>query len=190
MPRQTKEDKIRELEETNRKHLEWIDQLSKRNQELAEAEEGTFLHSPTYLQMQSELDFFKNLSNLNERLLAEQRKKTLVADDKVRQIYEDNRQLTLKNADMEYFVGIVENRHDAREYMQLREKILGLEAKTEQQAEAIANREAEIERLQKQLAEAAVKEMNHESDRSEDGRTAEPEKLGAGDIRRPRRHGR
>lgn len=190
MPRQTKEDKIRELEETNRKHLEWIDQLSKRNQELAGAEEGTFLHSPTYLQMQSELNFFKNLSNLNERLLAEQKKKTLAADDKVRQIYEDNRQLTLKNADMEYFVGIVENRHDAREYMELRDKILGLEAKTEQQAEAIANRDAEIVRLQKQLAKAAVKEKSHESDRSEGGRTAEPEKLGAGDIRRPRRHGR
>ncbi|MBD5556415.1 MAG: hypothetical protein HDQ95_14025 [Roseburia sp.] len=191
MPRQTKEDKIRELEETNKRLLECIDQLSKRNQELVEAEEGTFVHSPTYLQMQSERDFFKNLSNLNERLLAEQKKKTLVLDDKVKQIYEDNRQLTSKNADMEYFVGIVENRHDAKEYMELREKIFGLEARVDQQAEAIANRDAEIVRLQKQLAEAAVKEKSPESDQPKTDKTTEPEESNArGNVPRQKKRRR
>lgn len=191
MSRQTKEDKIREREETNKKLLECIDQLSKRNQELVEAEEGTFLHSPTYHQLQSERDFFKSLSNLNEINLAKQKKKTLVVDDTVRQIYEDNRQLTSKNADMEYFVGIVENRHDAKEYMKLREKIFGLEARVDQQAEAIANRDAEIERLQKQLAEMAVKEKSHESDQPEDDKIAEPEEPDArGNVPRHKKRGR
>lgn len=190
MPRQTKEDKIRELEETNKRQMEYIDYLSKREQELVAAEEGTFLHSPTYLQLQSERDFFKNLNALNEINLAAQKKRTLVFDDKVKQIYEDNRQLTAKNADMEYFIGIVENRHDAKEYMELREKISGLEAKVDQQAESIANRDAEIEQLQKRLAEAAVKEKSHESDQPKPDKTTETEKLDAGkNIQHPRRHG-
>lgn len=191
MPRQTKEDKIRELEETNKRLLECIDQLSKRNQELVEAEEGTFVHSPTYFQMKLERDFFKNLNALNEINLAAQKKRTLVLDDKVKQIYEDNRQLTAKKADMEYFIGIVENRHEAKEYMDLRKEIFRLEAKVNQQAEAIANRDAEIERLQKQLAEAAVKEKRPESDQPKTDKTTEPEEPNArGNVPRQKKRGR
>ena len=70
MPKKSKEARIRELEEQLENYKEYLEKTTARNRELVEAEEGTFLHSPTYLQMQEEIQFLHNLQKLNDHHLA------------------------------------------------------------------------------------------------------------------------
>lgn len=159
MPRETKDAKIARLEKTISMYEESYEILSKRNKELTDAEEGTFLHSPTYLQMKEQFDFVKNLLELTEINLANQKKAAMKVDDTIRQIYEDNKNLVAEKANEEYFVGITENYHAAKEYMKLKDENLRLSAKVETLKESIKEREEEIERLQMLLAEKQIEEQ-------------------------------
>lgn len=171
MPRETKDAKIARLEKTISMYEESYEILSKQNKELTDAEEGTFLHSPTYLQMKEQFDFVKNLLELTEINLANQKKAAMKVDDTIRQIYEDNKNLVAEKANEEYFVGITENYHAAKEYMKLKDENLRLSAKVETLKESIKEREEEIERLQMLLAEKQIEEQQDCKEENEPGET-------------------
>lgn len=152
MPRKTKEDKIQHLEKLLALSQETIELLSKRNSELVEVEEGTFIHSPTYLQMKEEISFLKNLKILDEYSIASANGRIRKADSAYRQVYEDNVRLTSENADIDYFVGITENFHEAYEYQKLKNEIDSLNGKLEQKEILIKNQENEILRLREKLS--------------------------------------
>ncbi len=66
MAKKTKQQIIDEQKETIEKYMEVIERQEKRINELVDAEEGTFLHSPTYLQMQERIDFLSKCVELDE----------------------------------------------------------------------------------------------------------------------------
>lgn len=85
MPRETKDQKINRLQAMLDSYKEYTMRVDKRIAELVQAEEGSFLHSPTYIQMKEELAFVKNLNELNEIHLNRkdieiQRLRTLLAE--------------------------------------------------------------------------------------------------------------
>lgn len=162
MPRETKDQKINRLQEMLDGFRKYIEQVDKRNAELLQAEEGTFLHSPTYLQMKEELDFVKNLNKLNEIHIASIKGQLHKADDNYRQVFIDNKALTSEKADREYFVGITENQRTAREYQKLKQEVFDLQGKVEQQELSIADRDNEIHRLQMLLAEKTIEKQRLE----------------------------
>lgn len=151
MPKKTKEARIKELEEQLKLYENSLIELTKKNNELINAEENTFLHSPTYIQMQKRIEFLDNLSKLNETRAANLKKQALYMDDHVRQIFMDNQKIISENAG-EYFVGITENRHKAEEYKKLRDDICMLEGEVYQLKIAVGDREEELERLRLELA--------------------------------------
>ena len=161
MPKKSKEARIRELEEQLENYKEYLEKTTARNRELVEAEEGTFLHSPTYLQMQEEIQFLHNLQKLNDHHLASAKAQIRKADDAYRQTYEDNKRLTDEKADTDYFIGITENWRDARDYQKLKTDNAMLQGKIEQKDIAIADRDAEIERLRRELA---MSKLQHGTD--------------------------
>ena len=160
MARETKEAKIARLESLIKKYEDVINHLTNRNKELVAAEEETFLHSPTYLQMQEHLSFVKDLLELTEINLANQKKTAMKIEDTVRQVYEDNKRLVAEKANGEYFAGITEFYHDSKEYMSLKDENMRLSAKVDTLKESLKERETEIERLQLLLAEQILRE-NH-----------------------------
>lgn len=74
MPRKTKDQTIRELQESIAVYQSTVEKLSRENKELVDTEEGTFLHSPTYRQMTEQIRFLDNLSKLSENNLSLARK--------------------------------------------------------------------------------------------------------------------
>lgn len=166
MPRETKDAKIARLEKKLSMYEESIERLSQRNKELIEAEEETFLHSPTYLQMQEQLQFVKNLLELTEINLANQKKAAMKVDDTIRLVHEDNKRLVSEKANEEYFVGITENYRAAWEYKKLTNENIRLSAKVETLKGSIKEREAEIERLQLRLAEKEIEEQREQEEKA------------------------
>lgn len=167
MPRKTKEARIQELEKELNTYKEYVERISARNAELVAAEEGTFLHSPTYLQMQEEIKFLKNLEKLNQIHLASTKAQVIKADDACRQIYEDNKRLTSEHTDRSYFIGITENWRSAQEYQELKGENASLQGKIEQKEIAIADRDAEITRLQDEIAKVVLEKAEKDSSVSE-----------------------
>lgn len=66
--------------------------------------------------MQEKINFLENLNKLYNIHLANMKGSRLIAEDELKQIYEDNKRLTSEKADIEYFIGITENWHNATEY--------------------------------------------------------------------------
>ena len=152
-PRQSKEAKIKELEKRLADTMKWLEDTQKRNAVMAEQAEQGFLNSPTYYQMQQEIEFFKSLSKLNDIHLASAKKQTMRADEHLRQVYEDNKRMCEHEGDTEYWIGITECWREAKEYEKLREEIRELKGKVEQQEQSIADRDDEIHRLQMVVGE-------------------------------------
>ena len=161
MPRQTKEERIAILEERIAVYESAVERLEKRNAELVAAEEGTFLHSPTYIQMKEYAAFMENINKLNEYHSASLRTQIKRADDSIQQILEDNKKITSESADIDYFVGITENWHDAFEFEKLKKEIMELQGKIEQKDQSIKVRDEEISRLQLALGEKIVQEQEN-----------------------------
>lgn len=130
-PKQSKEAKIKELERRLKQTEGWLEETQKRNAEMAQQAENSFLNSATYHQMQQEIEFFKSLNKLNEINLASA-----------------NKRMCEHEGDTEYWIGITECWREAKEYDKLREEIRELKGKVEQQEQSIADRDAEIKRLQ------------------------------------------
>lgn len=74
MTRKTKDQTIKELQESVKLYQNAVEKLSKENQKLMGAEEGSFMHSPTYRQMTEQIRFLDNLSKLSENNLSLARK--------------------------------------------------------------------------------------------------------------------
>lgn len=148
LSKETKEVKIRKLEERLEETIGQLEKVLKYNHEMSEQAENDFLNSPTHHLLQQELEFFKSLNKLNEIHLANAKKQIMRADEHLKQIYEDNRRMCAHREDTEYWVGITEYWHEAREYENLREEIQELKGKIDQKDQAIADRNDEIRRLQ------------------------------------------
>lgn len=167
MAKQSKDAKISHLESMLAMYTENCELLGKRNSELVEAEEGTFMHSPTYLQMKEKISFLENLNKLNDIHVASIKKRAFIVEEDIKQIYEDNKNLTSEKADIEYFIGITENWHEAREYEKLKKEICELRGKIEQKKLALQNRDMEIENLQERLAQKEVVENKKNQEQQE-----------------------
>lgn len=74
---------IKELQESLQQYKEIADRLEKRNKELVEAEEDSYLHSPTYVQMKDRIRFLQNMHELDEHHLKNARKKLCKLNDAV-----------------------------------------------------------------------------------------------------------
>lgn len=129
MAKATKEAKIKDLEKRLADMTGYYEQMSKRNAEMAERGEESFLNSPTYYQMQEQLDFYKRIADLNQMHIDSQKKWGYRQADKVQQVYEDNKRF-MERAGGEYFIGITEDDTD-RNYEKLREEIRELKGKLE-----------------------------------------------------------
>ena len=90
MAKRTKATQIIELTEEIERYKSYLHDLHVQIDDLVNAEENTFLHSPTYLQMQKEIDFLKNLEKLNQRHLASTKATLHKWDEGYQQVYEDN----------------------------------------------------------------------------------------------------
>jgi hypothetical protein len=77
------EQKITELKKTLDFNMETILKLEKRNAELLEAAESSFLQSPSYLQMKKEIEFLKNLNGLNDNHVLSLRKEIQTYKDEI-----------------------------------------------------------------------------------------------------------
>ena len=141
MSRETKEDKIKRLEERIVILEQAVERTNKRNAEMEQRAEESFLNSPTYYQMQQELDFFKNLADLNQSHIESQRKYSYGQAEKVQQIFEDNKRL----------IGITDCTDE--EYERLNEKILELQGKLDSKSINIVARDKYIEQLIEKIAD-------------------------------------
>lgn len=148
MARQSKDEKIKDLEKRLVETQKLYEQVSKRNQEMIQQAENSFLNSATYNQMKQELERLKSLNKLNDIHLASVKKQSISMDEYTKQIYEDNKRMCENEANTNYWVGITENWHDAKEYEKLRDEIHELKGMLEQKEQAIADRDTEINRLQ------------------------------------------
>lgn len=157
MPRKTKDERILELSEKVASYEKQLEDVCKKNKELIEAEENSFFHSPSYIQMKENISFLKNLNELNEHQLAVEKKRTKMLDDSARLLYDDNKLLTSEKAGSEYFIGM-SNYLQIKDFKQKEDQILYLNAEIEQKNLAIAARNDEIQRLQKLLADKEIKE--------------------------------
>lgn len=128
--------------------MKLLEQSEKRIHTMTEQAEQSFLNSPTYHQMQQELDFYKSLNKLNEIHLANAKKQAIVATEHIQQIYKDNIRMCEHGAELNYWIGITECWHDAKDYENLRSEIRTLKGNIEQKELAVADRDAEIHRLQ------------------------------------------
>lgn len=174
MPRKTKDERIRELEEEVALYKKQLMEALKKNTELITAEEKSFLHSPTYLQMKEQINFIEKLNELNEHHLAFQKKQTRKLDDAARLIYEDNKRLTAEKANAEYFIGMTDYLGIC-DYQKKEECIRELIGKVEQRDQAIADRNAEISRLQMLLAEKEMEKQQSDEMKADDAEHSDNE---------------
>lgn len=152
MAKRTKATQIIELTEEIERYKSYLHDLHVQIDDLVNAEENTFLHSPTYLQMQKEIDFLKNLEKLNQRHLASTKATLHKWDEGYQQVYEDNKKFVKNYSNMEYFIGITNNWREAKEYQKLKDEICILTGKLEQKEISLSDREKEISNLQKEIS--------------------------------------
>ena len=143
MPKKTKDQTIRELQESIAVYLSAVEKLSRENKELIDAEEGTFLHSPTYRQMTEQIRFLDNLNKLSDHNLSMARKQR-----------EELREM-LKKAESGEKESVPE------ELLRLREKNALLRGELETARETISAFKKELESLQGKYAEALTKERKN-----------------------------
>lgn len=166
MPKQTKDQKIKELETRYTSLLETMDIISKRNAELADAEENTFLHSPTYIQYCEEIKFLKACMRLDEIEIANLKGKIPQVEDSLRNLYQDNKEMLAhaNQEDCEYFIGLTQNWHEAFEYRKQSNEIHRLNGQVEQLKLSLEQRDKEIERLQIELGKK-IQESTQEEEK-------------------------
>lgn len=150
MARVTKEPKIKELEERVKSLQESLDLLSKRNDEMAQRAEDSFLNSPTYYQMQEKIDFYKTIADLNQSHINSQRKCRYRQDDEVQQVYADNKRLMEQDG---VEIGIIKGEHSESEFNKLCEEIQELNGKLDCKSLNLVARDEYIEQLIEQVAD-------------------------------------
>lgn len=144
MPKKTKDQTIREMQESIAVYQSAVEKLSRENKELIDAEEGTFLHSPTYRQMTEQIRFLDNLSKLSDHNLFMARKQR-----------EELREM-LKKAESGEKESVPE------ELLRVREENASLKGKLETAEETIEKYKKELSIMQEKYAQAAGKGKKNE----------------------------
>lgn len=152
-PRVSKEMKIKELEKQLEDTRKWLDEAERRNQDLINEKENDFINSPTYRQMVEEIKFLKSINSLNENRISKLEAKKITADETIRQIYQDNKEMLANYSDHSYFIGITERIHETQEYLDLRSQVTKLQGKVKGLNTFLKDRDTEINRLQMVIAE-------------------------------------
>lgn len=152
--RLTKTQKLEQDLELYKELLMKRDELVHRLQENGE---HSFLNSPTYLQMQEKIRFLEASAKLNEigRINSEGRVSQI--SNSVNEVYSDNKALVKNNTDLAYFAGLTESYNDVREVQKYKNERNNMEGKLKAYKDIVAERDSEIERLQKELAECEYK---------------------------------
>ena len=119
--------------------------------------ETSFLNSPTYLQLQEKIRFLEGSAKLSEigRANAEGRWSRFSELD--RKLYEDNKAFLEHEGDSDYFVGIVDCYRDLLEINKYKNESATASGRIQGYKDIISERDEEIERLQKELAECQFK---------------------------------
>lgn len=167
--RLTKTQKLEQDLELYKELLMKRDELVHRLQENGE---HSFLNSPTYIQMQEKIRFLEKLNKLSETGRANSEGKFSRISKSVNEVYADNMTLVKNNTDLAYFAGLTESYNDIREIQKYKNECNNMEGKIKAYKDIISERDAEIERLQKKLAECEYKlatiSPEEESDKTHD----------------------
>lgn len=151
MPRRTNREIISELQESLEIYKDSCGKLSRENKELVDAEEGTFLHSPTYRQMTEQIRFLDTLNEVMNRDLEIARRKYYDIQDKMKKVWEDNQKLI---SDTKYRPGMTEKPEQmVRELQSVKEQNSLLRGKLEQNKLIISAYEKEINVLREKLSQ-------------------------------------
>lgn len=153
MAKQTKSNRISELEKQVAAYEELMKTHEQNDGELIDAAEETFLKSPSYMQMKERIHTLERMNALSEYIATTTKKNAKRMDATIQRIYEDNKKLTEEQASIEYFVGLTQNQHKAEQYTALQDQITDLKATLEVKDQLLAEKDEEIRRLQALLAE-------------------------------------
>lgn len=150
MPKKTNKEIISEMEKSLDIYRSACEKLSQENRELVEAEEGTFLHSPTYRQMTEKIRFLDNLVQLMDHDLDIARRKYYDMQETMKQVREDNQKLT---SDCEYHPGMTRIPEEmTRELRKVKEENTQLHGKLDQRQLKLSAYEKEISVLREKLS--------------------------------------
>lgn len=152
--RLTKTQKLEQDLELYKELLMKRDELVHRLQENGE---HSFLNSPTYIQLKERIRFLEKLNKLSETGRANSEGKFLQISKSANEVCADNAALLKNNGDLVYFAGITESYNDIREIQKYKNECNNMEGKLKAYKDIVAERDAEIERLQKELAECEYK---------------------------------
>lgn len=152
--RLTKTQKLEQDLELYKELLMKRDELVHRLQENGE---HSFLNSPTYIQLQERIRFLEKLNKLSETGRANSEGKFSQISKSANEVYADNAVLLKNNTDLAYFAGITESYNDIREIQKYKNERNNMEGKLKAYKDIVAERDVEIERLQKELAECEYK---------------------------------
>ena len=149
--------KTQKLEQDLALYKEFLMQRDELVRKLQENGEYSFLNSPTYIQMQEKIRFLEGSAKLSEigRVNAEGRWNRF--SDYDRKLYEDNKAFLEHEGDSDYFVGIIDCYRDLLEINKYKNEAATATGKIQGYKNIISERDEEIERLQKELAECRFK---------------------------------
>ena len=152
--RLTKTQKLEQDLELYKELLMKRDELVHRLQENGE---HSFLNSPTYLQMQEKIRFLEASAKLSEvgRVNVEGRWSRY--SDYDYKLLEDNKAFLEHDGESDYFIGIIDCYRDLLEINKYKNEAATAMGKIQGYKDIITERDAEIERLQKELAECQFK---------------------------------
>lgn len=152
--RLTKTQKLEQDLELYKELLMKRDELVHRLQENGE---HSFLNSPTYVQLQERIRFLEGSAKLSEIGRANAEGRWNRYSDYDRKLYEDNKAFLEHDGKSDYFVGIIDCYRDLLEINKYKSEAATAVGKIQGYKDIISERDAEIERLQKELAECEYK---------------------------------
>lgn len=121
--------------------------------QMRENGESSFLNSPTYIQMKEKIAQLESQANLSELGRISAKGSARRDADLENKILADNKAFLEHKGDTDYFVGITECLRDLKEINIIKGQLSEAEGKIEEYKTIIAERDAEIDRLQGVVAE-------------------------------------
>lgn len=121
--------------------------------QMTENGENSFLNSPTYIQMKEKIAQLESRANLSELGRISAKGSARRNADLENKILADNKAFLEHNGDTDYFVGITECLRDLKEIDIIKGQLSETEGRIEGYKTIIAERDAEIDRLQGAIAE-------------------------------------
>lgn len=152
--RLTKTQKLEQDLEIYKELLMKQDELIHRLQENGE---HSLLNSPAYLQVEEKIRFLEASAKLSEIGRTNSEGRLSQISKSVNEVYTDNMTLLKNNTDLAYFAGLTESYNDIREIQKYKNERNNIEGKLKAYKDIVVERDSEIERLQKELAECEYK---------------------------------